>query len=61
MQTKLARIDLSNITKPTIDNPAPLEKMINDASTDKKKEGELLLVSTFVYNTDLVLVFQKQS
>jgi hypothetical protein len=58
MQTKLVRIDLANIPDPTSTNPAPLEKMINDASTAQKAAG-FNLVSTFVFNTSLVLVFQK--
>lgn len=60
MQTKLIRIELDTVPAPTNDNPAPLEKMINDDSIAQKGAG-LLLVSTFVFGTDLVLVFQKQS
>jgi hypothetical protein len=55
MQTKLVRIDLTNIPAPTTANPNPLEALINSASVN----AGLPLVSTFVYGTDLVLVFQK--
>lgn len=60
MQTKLVRIDLTNIPTPTTANPSPLEKMINDASTTQSAAG-FKLISTFVFGTDLLLVFQKQS
>lgn len=58
MQTKLVRIDMTNIPAPTSTNPVPLEKMINDASTTQNQAG-LKLVSSFVFGTDLILIFQK--
>jgi hypothetical protein len=58
MQTTLVRIDLTNIPAPTTANPAPLESLINSASTTQSAAG-LKLVSTFVFGTDLLLVFQK--
>jgi hypothetical protein len=60
MQTKLVRIDLTNIPAPTADNPNPLEALIDSASTAQNTAG-LKLVSTFVVGTDLMLIFQKQS
>jgi hypothetical protein len=55
MQTKVSRIDLTNIPAPTAEDPSPLATLINNATV---KAG-LPLVSTFVYQTDLLLVFQK--
>jgi hypothetical protein len=58
MQTKLIRIDLTNIPGPTGANPNPLESLINNASTIQSAAG-LKLISTFIFGTDLMLVFQK--
>ena len=58
MQTKLVRVDLTNIPTPTITVPAPLEALVDSASTTQGVAG-LRLVSTFVFETDLVLIFQK--
>jgi hypothetical protein len=59
MQTKLVRIDLTDIPEPTTTNPAPLEALINSAATTQSVAG-LKLISTFVFGTDLLLVFQSQ-
>jgi len=59
MQTKLVRIDLTNIPAPSPANPVPLENLINNASTTEIGNG-LELISTFVYGTNLMLVFQNQ-
>ena len=57
MQAKLARIDLTNIPAPTVTDPVPLETLINKAC--QQQAAGFNLVSTFVFGTDLMLVFQK--
>jgi len=60
MQTKLVRIELPKVPAPTSTNPTPLETIINGASISQKANG-FMLKSTFVFGTDLVLVFQKDN
>jgi hypothetical protein len=60
MTTKLIRIDLSqyDLTKIDLQKPSPVEKHVDNLCSNQDLAG-FHLVSTFVFQTNLVLIFQK--
>jgi hypothetical protein len=62
MKTKLIRIDLSqyDLSKIQPQDPSPIEQQVDNLCV-VQNQGGFKLVSTFVFGTDLMLVFQKQS